>query len=274
MMAKADDDKSWTYLREYGEHLPFVLLYGPPGTGKTTLAMVTGLKPGTPAYRVNCTEDTPAAELRGHYIPRGATWEWHDGPAMMAYRNGGRLVVDEITRAADDALSFMLAILDGLPITLPSGETVTMHENFSCWGTTNDSPQALSDALADRFTNRVECSTVNPEALALLPWQLAQAVTPGTGTGISYREAAEFYRLTSCMPRDIAARMVWEKRAPDILSGLKFAEVSLPAPPARGAIPAKPHVKPAATPAWPTAVPAAAPAAAGKCPCGCEDEGV
>jgi DNA polymerase III delta prime subunit len=271
MMTKADDDKSWTYLREYGQFLPRVLLYGPPGTGKTHLAQFAGVKPGTPVYRVACTEDTPAAELRGHYIPRGAAWEWHDGPAMLAYRNGGRLVVDEITRAADDALSFMLAILDGHPIALPSGETVTMHENFSCWGTTNDSPQALTDALADRFTNRVECSTVNPEALALLPSELAQAVTPGTGTGISYREAAEFYRLTNCMPRDIAARMIWEKRAPDILSGLKFAEVSLPAPPARGAIPAKPHV---VTPAAAVTAAPAAPAAAGKCLCGCEDEGV
>lgn len=269
-MTKADDDKSWTLLREYGEHLPRVLLYGPPGTGKTWLAQVAGVKPGLAVYRVACTEDTPAAELRGHYVPRGSAWEWHDGPAMMAYRNGGRLVVDEITRAADDALSFMLAILDGHPITLPSGETVTMHEDFTCWGTTNDSPQALTDALADRFTVRIPCVTVNPEALALLPKGIADAVTPGNGTGVSYREAAEFYRLASCMPHDVAARMVWEKRGPDILSGLSFAAAKLPEPPARGVISAKPKVTPARA-ATPT-VTAPTGTTTSRCPCGCEDE--
>ena len=39
------------------------------------------------------TEDTAAAELRGHFLPRGKELIWHDGPFTAAMRQGARLVV-------------------------------------------------------------------------------------------------------------------------------------------------------------------------------------
>lgn len=212
-------ESAWQVLVTAGQHLPRVLLYGPPGTGKTHIAAKAGIKPKMPVYRVICTEDTPAAEMRGHFVPKGNEFVWHDGPAMRAYRNGGRLVVDEITRATDDALSFMLAVLDGHPITLPNGETVEPHPDLSVWATTNDGPESLTDALADRFVVKVECREVNPEALALLPEELANAVKD-SGSGISNRQAREYVRLEKLVGPHIASRLIWEGRSDDIMYAL------------------------------------------------------
>lgn len=213
----------WTDLRTYGVHLARVLMYGPPGTGKTHAGMTYGLTDGQQAHRVICTEETPAAELRGHYIPRGHEWIWHDGPAVVAYRHGHRLVVDEITRAADDVMSFLLALLDGHAITLPTGEVITPHERFSCWATTNDDSSSLTDALADRLITRVKCDTVNPDALEKIAPVFRDAIKPGDPSSITYREAQEFTRLCALVPLDVAGRLVWETRAKDVLSALDMS---------------------------------------------------
>ena len=47
-----------------------VYLYGPPGIGKTFSAYHAG-RVDDGVYAITLTEDTPAAELRGHYLPRG-----------------------------------------------------------------------------------------------------------------------------------------------------------------------------------------------------------
>jgi DNA polymerase III delta prime subunit len=224
----------WTILAAAATVLPRVLLYGPPGTGKTQLAMTTGVPAGLPVYRVNMTEDTPAAELRGGFIPQGDRWIWNDGPALLAFRNGGRLVVDEITRASDDALSFLLGVLDGHDVTLPNGEVIPPSPNLSVWATTNDDATALTDALADRFVVKVKCDKVNPAALATLPPSVANAVTAGTtGRGVSMREAAEFTRLNKCgAPAWLAAKLVWERRSNDVLTAMDITERLSPYAPA------------------------------------------
>ena len=210
----------WKSLNSYGHHLPNVLLYGPPGTGKTTIAMSAGLTQGQEARRVNFTEDTPAAEVRGHYVPRGQVWDWHDGPVMEAFRCGHRLVADEITRASDDCLSFMLAVLDKLPVTLPSGEVITPHPSFSVWATTNDTPEALPDALADRLTTRIHCDVVNPAALATLPAEHRKLVSTGKG-GVTFREMAEFNRQVAAgVPDEVAVQLVWGSRAEEVFFAL------------------------------------------------------
>jgi MoxR-like ATPase len=211
---------AWQLLIEHACHLDRVLLYGPPGTGKSHLA----LRAGNPqlAHRIVMTEETPAAELRGHWVPKGAgEWAWHDGPAMRAYRNGGRLVIDEISRAHDDAWSFLLGVLDGHAITLPNGETVHPHPGLSVWATTNDSADVLPDALADRFVVKVNVPKPPREALATLPEALSRAVLSGD---VTFRQAQEFERLSKLMSRQAAALLVWEKRGRDMAYSLKLAE--------------------------------------------------
>jgi MoxR-like ATPase len=158
------------------------LLYGPPGTGKTTAAFNAGRTRGQSVYNVTLTDETPAAELRGHYLPSGAVWEWQDGPALRAFRNGGLLILNEIDQASTDCLDFCHALLDDpgiAAITLPTGETVFPHPDFRVVATMNGVPADLRNALRDRLTVAVYVGTPHPDAVASLPADL-QAVARNT----------------------------------------------------------------------------------------------
>src|SRR5579872_385453 len=123
--------EEWGYVEAVLRHSERTLLYGPPGTGKTSIANRYG--DPTDVFNIYLTDETPAAELRGHYVPKGTEWIWKHGPAIMAWLVGGRLVINEINNASGDALDFLMAILDDHEIarlTLPTGETVRPHPNF------------------------------------------------------------------------------------------------------------------------------------------------
>ena len=122
--------------------IPNLLISGSAGVGKTTIANSNV----THVYNVYMTEETPAAELRGHFIPRGTSWEWMHGPAIRAWMEGSRLVINEINAASGDALDFLLAVLDDKSmagITLPNGESVKPHPGFNCVATMNGQPEDL-----------------------------------------------------------------------------------------------------------------------------------
>ena len=201
---------TWQLIDTYASAFQQVLLYGPPGTGKTHAAMHAG-----------DPDDMPAAELRGHWIPQGPTWQWHDGPLTRAYVDGGRAVVDEITRATDDALSFLLAILDGHPITLPDGRTIHRSRGFSLWATTNDSADDLSGALADRFVVRVACDIPHPAILDRFNAAFRDAIV---SRSISARQAGEYHRLLPIMGAKNAALAVWEERAVELQYALSLRD--------------------------------------------------
>ena len=81
-------------------------LYGPPGIGKTYCAYTKG-RLDNGVYAVTLTEDTPAAELRGHYMPKGNEMLWHDGPFTLAMREGSGLVINEISYATPEVLALL-----------------------------------------------------------------------------------------------------------------------------------------------------------------------
>src|SRR5574339_225733 len=83
------------------ESVRSLYLYGPPGVGKTYSAYHKG-RLNNGLYAVTLTEETPAAELRGHFIPKGGEMIWHDGPFVKALKQGARLVVNEVTHASAD----------------------------------------------------------------------------------------------------------------------------------------------------------------------------
>jgi MoxR-like ATPase len=60
----------WELVASVIQHSRSTLLYGPPGTGKSHAAH-TADRDGRPLFTVTMTPDTPAAELRGHYVPVG-----------------------------------------------------------------------------------------------------------------------------------------------------------------------------------------------------------
>jgi MoxR-like ATPase len=151
--------------------------------GKTVAAYTLGrLQRGL--YACTLTPETPAAELRGTYLPQGDTIVWHDGPVVRAMREGARLVLNELSHASDDALAFLYPILenaDTCRLTLPSGETVIPAEGFHVVITDNLPPDDLPAALRDRFDALLEIREPHPDALAMLSEPLREIARRGAG---------------------------------------------------------------------------------------------
>ena len=153
-----------------------IYLWGPPGLGKTYAAYRIGL--AGPLFAVTITEETPAAELRGHYLPLGREMVWHDGPFTAAMRAGGRLVVNELGHASPDVFSLLHPVLenpDTARLTLPNNETVQPAAGFQVLCTDNLPPDDLPIALRDRFDCILEVREPHPVALSLLDERLRRA---------------------------------------------------------------------------------------------------
>lgn len=131
-------------------------LWGPPGIGKTWSAyhVHNGYTARKPVYAITLTQDTPAAELRGHYVPKGGDLVWSDGPFVKAMREGARLVLNEITHAPAEVMAICYPVLESSEtarLTLPTNETVRPAEGFQVIVTDNHQPDELPEALRDRF---------------------------------------------------------------------------------------------------------------------------
>ena len=213
------------------------LLHGPPGTGKTHAACRLALNNGQRVFSLTLTEETPAAELRGHYILRAGTYQWQDGPAVAAWRSGGRLVVNEIQRGGPDVHALLLAITDDPAVAeldLPSGEKVKPQSGFSCVATMNGDPKELLDvALQDRFPVSIHIDKVHPDAVKQLPEDVQQAaertaLIDNEERRISVRAWYAFAQLRQKLlklypqpeAQKLAAEAVFSTRAQDALDAL------------------------------------------------------
>lgn len=148
-----------------------IFIWGKPGIGKSWCAYHKGrIERGV--YAVTCTPETPASELRGHYLPHGdGGFAWHDGPVVRAMREGARLVINEIAHASDDVLAFLHPILEHAETartTLPTNETVVPTPGFHVVLTDNAPPDELPPALRDRFDAVIQIEEPHPEALLRL----------------------------------------------------------------------------------------------------------
>jgi MoxR-like ATPase len=207
-----------------------VLLYGPPGTGKSYAASHCSVN-GQPVYIVSLTDETPAAELRGHYVPKDGNFVWQDGPCLLAWRNGGRLVINEVQRAGADALGFLAAILedsDVVGITLPTGEFVKPAPGFSVVATMNGSPNDfLDEAIRSRFPVSIQVTEIHPSALAQLPEDLRKPAADSTVAEperrISIRSWSTYASLRDALGPVNAATAVFGPSANDVLNTLKIA---------------------------------------------------
>jgi MoxR-like ATPase len=170
--------------------------------------------------------------LRGHYIPNGNTFVWHDGPAIAAWRKGCRLVLDEIDRASGDAFTFLLALLDdpeSARLTLPTGETVRPTAGFSCVATSNqlDLESAMPAALLDRFARRIHIDELSEGALQKLPAELrgiaSQTIKESGDRYISYRQWLAYAEDAHTVGADIAAKTVFGARWADVRDAIKLA---------------------------------------------------
>ena len=219
-----------------------VLLYGPPGTGKTYSAV----KQSTPldingnpnVYQVTMTEDTASANLEGFYKPsKDGGFEWHDGIAIQAWRNGGRLVINEIDHASPDAMTFLHAILDDQDIAMltlnnDSKETVRPAEGFQVVATTNSPPESLPLALKDRFPVKIHVDKIHPKAMAQFPDEWHSVITDTTMIDdpeerISVRAWKEFFDLQDKgFSAEVAGKLVFGYKAEELVDAIQLSKAS------------------------------------------------
>ena len=217
-----------------------VLLYGPPGTGKTYSAVkqTTPLNAdGTPnVYQVTMTEDTASANLEGFYKPSSTgTFEWHDGIAIQAWRNGGRLVINEIDHASPDAMTFLHAILDDQDIAMltlnnDNKETVRPAEGFQVIATTNSPPESLPLALKDRFPVKIHVDKIHPKAMAKFPAEWHAVIEDTTMVDdpeerISVRAWKEFFDLQEQgFTPETASKLVFGYKAEELVDAITVGQ--------------------------------------------------
>lgn len=195
-----------------------VLLYGVPGTGKTTAGMKYGTN-GKHAYRLTCTSDMTDAELVGTWRRVRDSHTYTEGVGVLAWREGARLVVDEVDKASGDVLGTLLNLLDSPESAQwrnpDSGDMLTPAATFSAVATTNcDDLRDLPEALVDRFTVCIRVNEPHPDALARLPHELRALARVlcdrPEGERASLRAFLEYTRLiVNGMNTEQAARLVF-----------------------------------------------------------------
>ena len=172
----ADD---WYFVEKVldSESAQTLYLWGPAGTGKTYTACRSG-KGDRDVYVITRTPETPAAELRGMWIPKGNEFVWQDGVFIEAMRKGARVVVNEIAHASHDVIAIMHPVLesrDTAQLTLPNLETIRPAKGFQVICTDNLPPTQLPEPLRDRFKSVLHVDRPHPDALARLPEDLRDA---------------------------------------------------------------------------------------------------
>uniref|UniRef100_A0AC34QC40 AAA+ ATPase domain-containing protein n=1 Tax=Panagrolaimus sp. JU765 TaxID=591449 RepID=A0AC34QC40_9BILA len=136
-----------------------ILMVGETGCGKTTSAQI--LSEGN-LLSINCHERTETSDLLGSIRPNfDGSFYWQDGVVVQAMKNGSKLLIDEISLAADSVLERLNPLLEANRTILltdagASAEKVVANEKFQIIATmnpgTDHGKKELSKALRNRFT--------------------------------------------------------------------------------------------------------------------------
>jgi len=208
---------------------PRILLYGVPGTGKTYQANTANLE-GRETYNTTLTQDSSASELLGHYVlNETGGMDWLDGVGIQAWKDGARLVINEIDHAGVDVMSFLHALLDDpefAKFTLPNKrkETVRPQPSFQVVATMNGMPDDLTPALLDRFPVKINIDKVHPKALEALPIKLRSVYNDYNDGKFSVRKWVAFGQLLDKeVDVNIAAKTIFVDNHEDIVDALLVA---------------------------------------------------
>ncbi|XP_031820381.1 midasin [Sarcophilus harrisii] len=160
---------------EFGEP---VLLVGDTGCGKTTICQIFAALSNQKLYSVNCHLHMETSDFLGGLRPvrqrsneeevdKSKLFEWHDGPLVLAMKEDGFFLLDEISLADDSVLERLNSVLE-VEKTLVLAEKgspeegnnevelLTAGKKFRILATMNPGgdfgKKELSPALRNRFT--------------------------------------------------------------------------------------------------------------------------
>lgn len=108
-----------------------LFLFGPTGCGKSSFVKQAANRLGIPLFRMTISQDTELSEIFGHYVlgPNGT--EFRYGPAALAAKHDGWLLLDEIGRGSPAVVVGMNGLLEGGSFVIPAnGETIIPNANF------------------------------------------------------------------------------------------------------------------------------------------------
>jgi MoxR-like ATPase len=210
-----------------------VLMYGLPGTGKTYFGMNYHLTGN--AYRLICTEEMTDSDLIGGYRQStNGTWQFREGVGIKAWREGARLVVDEINRVNSDVESRLMALIDTTASSSwehpETGEIVKPAPGFSVVATMNGEPEDLAPAVLDRLVVQIRIDEPHPDAIRQLPdylREIASAYASKTDSDrYSLRNFVEFaglYQRTNDLAR--SAQVALPRIAEQMVDALAIKQV-------------------------------------------------
>ena len=215
----------WNFVERVlgSRHAHTVYLWGPPSVGKTFTSVRSGLG-DRDVFVCTLTPETPAAELRGFFVPKGNEFVWQDGLFVEAMRRGARVVINEIAYASSDVLAILHPVLESrqtAQLTLPNLETVYPAEGFQVICTDNLPINQLPHALQDRFKSVLHVTEPHPDALALLPEDLREAALRTfdleADRAVSLRGWIAVHEFEADFDREFALRAVFGRERGDQL---------------------------------------------------------
>ncbi|XP_037836777.1 midasin isoform X2 [Kryptolebias marmoratus] len=161
----------------FGRALRFgesVLLVGDTGCGKTTICQLFAALAGKKFFSVNCHLHMETSDFLGGLRPvrhlcqtdhdSAKLFEWHDGPLVLAMKEGGVFLMDEISLADDSVLERLNSVLEtekSLVLAEKGSEDddlelIRAATGFNLVATMNPGgdfgKKELSPALRNRFT--------------------------------------------------------------------------------------------------------------------------
>lgn len=116
-----------------------IMLIGDAGVGKSSVVVELAGRLNIPIFQMACSGKTRFQHLVGSRELVGGETKWVDGPLTRAMREGGILLMDEVTRLDAGEQMNMAAVLDARSsLTIPdTGEVVKPHSRFRVAATGN-----------------------------------------------------------------------------------------------------------------------------------------
>lgn len=116
-----------------------IMLIGDAGVGKSSVIVEIAARLNIPVYQLACSGKTRFQHLVGSRELVSGETKWVDGPLTRAMREGGILLMDEVTRMDAGEQMNLAAVLDARStLTVPdTGEVVKPHPRFRVAATGN-----------------------------------------------------------------------------------------------------------------------------------------